>query len=98
MLCFSKDPNQDGEDFVEVVNMRENSRVSTPKGFEHRFAPRKARYVRVTMLDNMDRLRLNTTDGGNGAHSDHALWADAQLTESGPKHGCRFKRQLYRES
>ncbi len=44
--------SENGQDFVEVVNQRENSTVSTAKGFEHRFAPRPARYVRVTMLSN----------------------------------------------
>lgn len=41
-----------GTDYTEVVDERQNTTVSGPKGFEHRFDPIPARYVRVTMLSN----------------------------------------------
>ena len=38
--------------------------------------------IEVIFPEGMAELRLKTTDGGDGPHSDHALWADAQFTES----------------
>lgn len=35
--------------------------------------------VHVDFPADMKQLRLKTTDGGNGASSDHALWAEAKF-------------------
>lgn len=35
----------------------------------------------VEFPDGMTKLRLLVTDGGDSAHSDHAVWADARFTE-----------------
>ena len=42
----------DGINYTEVADQRRNTTPSSQEGFEHRFDPVKARYVRVTMLSN----------------------------------------------
>ncbi|TWT84451.1 Alpha-L-fucosidase [Planctomycetes bacterium CA13] len=37
--------------------------------------------IAVTFPKGMKQLRLRTTDGGDNANSDHALWADAKFSE-----------------
>ena len=44
----------------------------------------EARKINVAFPKGMDQLRLKTTDGDNGANSDHAVWADAKFTDQIP--------------
>ena len=42
----------DGQNWTQVVDMSKNTRLATPQGDLHSFAPTKARYLRVNMLKN----------------------------------------------
>jgi len=41
----------------------------------------QAQEIQVDFPKGMEQLRLKATGGGDGVHSDHAVWADARFTE-----------------
>ena len=41
-------------ELTQVVDASKNTAVGTAKGYTHKFAPTKARYIRVNMLKNSD--------------------------------------------
>ena len=49
---YAVDVSTNGDEWEQVVDMRNNSKAATPQGYSHVFPPRPARYVRITMLRN----------------------------------------------
>jgi hypothetical protein len=49
---YTVELSRDGQDWIRVVDMSDNTRPSTEAGHLHSFPPVEARYVRVNMLHN----------------------------------------------
>ncbi len=49
---FQIDVSTDGMTWTTVADAAENTQVASPNGYDRRFAPTRARYVRVRMLKN----------------------------------------------
>jgi hypothetical protein len=49
---YTIEVSPDGESWETVVDMSENTALSTSKGYTHTFEPVEARYIRVNMLKN----------------------------------------------
>ena len=51
---YTVEVSTDTNKFTQVVDASKNTEVGTGKGYMHKFAPTKARYIRVNMLTNSD--------------------------------------------
>ncbi|MEI7837411.1 MAG: family 20 glycosylhydrolase [Planctomycetota bacterium] len=51
---YTVEISTDGQAWTQVVDASKNAAPGTEKGYMHKFAPAKARYIRVNMLKNSD--------------------------------------------